>query len=411
MTEKSRYWSPSRTYELILKIGKLDLTPDLISLTIVSSIEMPYQTFMLDLFVDPNDFIREQIYGQTPLKLSINLLATSQYPLETINFELLYLNSNLDIENEVQIAQDVQKDRSRISIVAVPRYAYRTMNNIVNDIYKGATIEEVITSLVEKTGASLEIDTNNTNRERIDQILIPPSTLYKNLLYLNRTWGIYNGIPSITCSYDNVVKIKNITNKMNQAQSFIVYHLAIDQNNTELIEKCNDGKHYYTLRPIRSTYEGSSTMALLGPKMVYIVKPRDRLFHQATIDTVSFAQNYGLISKNNEIFFDQTAIKSDTRVSYMKDHTGYDLSETFIRSNLSKKISNITETELVLERSLKILSLMEVGEPVQINSKMSSSAETMGKYILQHSELSFRKAKDWESSAAIKLIRTNRTLS
>jgi hypothetical protein len=361
MTEKSRYWSPSRTYELILKIGKIDLTPDLISLTIISSVEMPYQTFLMDLFIDAKKFVREKFYGQTPIKLTVNLLATEEHPLESTEFELIYLNTNSEFQNTITNPAESEQDRDSISITAVPKLPYVTMNHIVNNIYQAQKIENVITDLVKATGATLEIDSQGINKETIDQLLIPPSTLYKNLQYLNKTWGIYDGLPSITCSYDNRVKIKNLTNKMKQAQGFTVYQFAIDQDNTKLIEKCNDGKNYYTLRPIKTKYEGNSTIALLGPKLVYLVKPRDRLISQLNIDTIEFAKKYGLISKNNEIFFDNKTIKEEDRITYLKDHTGYDLNQTFINSTRSKSISAITEAQLVLERDLKILSLMDVG--------------------------------------------------
>jgi len=44
MAQKSRYWTPDTTYNIILKVGNIDLTPDLVSLRIITSIDLPRLT-------------------------------------------------------------------------------------------------------------------------------------------------------------------------------------------------------------------------------------------------------------------------------------------------------------------------------------------------------------------------------
>jgi hypothetical protein len=367
----------------------------------------------MTFFVDPNDFITEEIFGQKPIKLVINLLATEKFPQEIIEFDLMYLNSDMEmtIEKQVQVQTNIQKDRTQISISAVPRSAYATMNSIVNSIHAGTTVETAISSMISSVGASIKYDSNGRNSEVIDQILIPPSTLYNTLKYVNRTWGIYDGAPAIYCTYDNVVQIKNMTFKMNQAQTFTLYQMAIDADNESLIEKCNDGKHFYTVNPLITKYEGNSVFALLAPTQIYIVKPRDRLFENIQINLEDFAKTTGLIDKNKTIFFDKQALKSDTRVSIHKDHTGYELDPSFINGNMSLKIAKVTELNATVEQSLKILNLMNVGESVLVTSRTDTQDRLSGKYILKTSEIRFNKSKDWETSAVMNLIRTNRVIN
>jgi len=411
MVDNNTYWSPSRTYEFEVKVGNYDLSNDLISLNIITSVDLPYQTFLMTFFIDPVDFITEEIFGQKPIKLITKLLATEQFPQETINFELMYLNSNMDMQTQIQDPSTQQKDRTQITISAVSRSAYITMNTIVNSIYQGGLVNHAINSIVSSVGASIKYDPNGRNDQTIDQILIPPSTLYKTLKYINRTWGIYNGASAIYCSYDNVVHIKNMTNKMKQAQTFTLYQLATDSDNTETIDKCNDGKNFYTTVPLTTKYEGNSVFALLAPKQIYIVKPRDRLFQNIDVNLEAFSKEYGLISKNNTIFFDKQALKTDTRTSIHKDHTGYEVDSTFINGNMSEKIAGVTELNASVERSMKILNLMNVGECVLVTSKTNEQDRLAGKYILRTSEIRFNKSKDWESSAVMNLIRTNRVIT
>ena len=407
--DKSRYWSPSRTYEFALKVGKKDITNDVWKITILTSIDVPYQTFVIELILDANDIILDKIYGQTPLKLTSTLLATEAYPLESIDFDLMYLSSEMSIDIKVDIAEGKQKDRIPITIIAVARNAYKTMNTFVNEISQGNTVIDIIKSLVSKTDATLKIDTNGQNDIEIDQILVPPSTLYKCLQYINRTFGIFDGMPAIYCSYDNIVHIKNLTNKMKNSQAFTVYQLGLNVDNTETIKKCSDGKNFYTLRDIDTSYKGNSVFAVMAPTMNFIVKPSDRLAHVININLENFSQTYGLISKSNKIFFDKEAISTDSRISVFKDHTGYELSHSFINANITKNISHITETSVAVEQSLRILNLMKVGESVELISATAETTEITGRYILRRSELSFSKSKEWSSSALLTLIRTNRT--
>lgn len=412
VSKETQYYSSNMTFNLILKIGKIDLTPDLMEFSIISSLALPYQSFIVKLFLDPNDIITEKIYGQIPIDVTINLLGTEPFPMESIKFELMYLDSDVNLLEGKGNSDLGEKERIPITIHAVARAAYKTMNTFVNNIYQGSNLQSAILDLVKKAGATLKFDKMGQNVEVIDQILVPPSTLYKNLEYINRTFGLFNGIPAIYCSHDNVVHIKNLTNKMKQAQALTIYQFSTDTKDTiKIIEKCNDGIHYYTLQQLNTKYGGNSVFAFLAPTLVYVVKPNDRLEQKIQIDLEQFTKDYGLISKNDKIFFDKSAMK-DTRKTVLKDHTGYNLSQTFINANRSKSISNITDLTLSVERSIKILNLMSVGESVEITAvKSTTTSEVTGRYILNTSEIKFNKLKDWEASAVLSLMRSNRTLT
>lgn len=409
--DKSRYWEPSRTYEFALKVGKKDITNDVYKLTILTSIDVPYQTFIIELLIDANDLILEEIYGQKPISLTSTLLATEAYPQETIEFELMYLSSEMPLDIKVDVAEGKQKDRVPIKIVTVSRKAYKTMNTFVNEIMQAKTISNIIQTLVSKTDATLKIDSYGQNKSIIDQVLIPPSTLYKTLEYINRTFGIFDGMPAIFCSHDNTVYVKNLTRKMKDSQAFTVYQLGLNTNNDNTIKKCSDGKNFYTIRDIDTSYKGNSVFAVLAPKMKFVVKPRDRLSHNIDINLESFSQDHGLISKSNKIFYDKSAISDKSRITVYKDHTGYDLTKTFINSNISKNVGHITESYVALEQSLRILNLMNVGESVELISSTAETTKVTGRHILRRSELSFSKSRDWSATALLTLIRTNRTSS
>jgi len=364
---------------------------------------------MLQLFYDPNSMILNEIYGQKPIKLIINLLATNRFPLETTIFELMYLESEMELEMQISVPQNIQKDRKPVVITAVPRAAYKTMNYYTNSTYLSKTLNEVISDLVSPTNATLRYDSEGRNNLTIDQLLIPPNTLYKNLWYVDKTWGLFKGVPAIFCSYDNVVHIKNLSKKMNRNQKFTIYQLSLDQDNTEIIEKCTDGKSFYTTENIKTSYKGNTIVALLAPKQRAIVKPSDRLYYMFETTLTDVAKEYGVIAKNDKIHFDDL-LSTESRISTISA-VGYDLDDTFFITSVTQQLANVTDLGIRITGSLHILNLMEVGEPIQVVSKITDKTNILGKYILSTSEIAFDRVKTWETSASLHLIRTNRTLS
>jgi hypothetical protein len=395
---KEKSYTPTRTYEFEVKIGDLDYTADLYKINILTSVDVPYQTFILEFFLDPNDIILEKIYGQTPIKLTSRLFGIDPLlPQEEIVFDLMFIQSDHPMLMLVQNPEEIQKDRAPITITAVARDPFITMNTFVNNVFQGKTVEDAIVNIMGNTNASLKYDQNGKNAEVIDQILVPPSTLYQCIKYLNRTFGIFNGIASIFTLYDN-------------SHKFTFWQLALDADNTKIITKTDDGISFYTKSEIQTGYKGNSVFAVLAPNMKHIVKPGDRLSYTFDTNLEQFSKEYGLVSKSNKIFYDSKAISSK-RVKVYKDHTGYELNKSFINASISQKIANITDMSVRLENSLHLLNLMHVGEAVLFNSKVGSVNDLTGKYILRASELSFQKAKDWESSATLYLSRTNRIIN
>lgn len=426
MVGTKRFWSPTRTYEFEVKIEDLDLTPDLYKISILSSIQVPYQTVILELFISPSDVIIEKLYGQEPIKLSVRFIGdvAENFALEMIKMDLLPITTEIDVPMYDSMGPEVftagYKERKPFTVTAVARQPYKIMNTVVNDVYYGSTVHTAISGLVSKYGTNLttlNYDINNRNGDILDQILIPPTTMYQAIKYLNRTIGIFNGIPAIYCSSDtarpekSIINIKNITKKISSSHKFTIWQLATGTNNRDVIERAGDGKVYYTLTPLKTSYSGSSTFAAIAPTIRYIAKPKDTLFKQFDINLESFSKKYGIISKSNQIFFENKAIDPNTRVLYSKDHSGNDNSQAYINANLSKGISELSTITLTVEQNLMLFNLMEVGEAVQLNSKMTSVKDLTGKYILKASTLDFVRSKDWESQAVLYLIRTNKIIN
>jgi hypothetical protein len=410
---KTRFWTPGRSYDFQLFIKDRDYTPDLQRVSIATSITAPWQTIIFDFFIDANDMILDRIYGQDPIKLNIRLLGSNGIPIEQIELDLMYVDSNYDLIMKSTNPQKDMKDRSKVEVITVCRKPFQTMTTVVNSLYYDSDIQSVINNLVDKrisTGAALNYDGQGGNPEKIDQILIPPTTFHQAIRYLDHYFGVYNGLMGFFCLWDNTIYLKNLTKKPSTSHTFTIHQLTTDAKERDIVTAPADGKTFYTYKNVETSYMGNSIIAVTAPTAKFIVKPKDTLSHTIDIDMNSFATQYGIIAKNKKIFFDNEAIGSNRQRVY-NEHTGYEKTESFINANLSKEIAEMSLIYISLNsKNVSLLNLMHVGESVKFNSKVSDYVQLTGKYILKSSELSFERLREWEVYADLNLIRTNKSL-
>jgi hypothetical protein len=406
--EQTRTYVPSRRYDLQLKIKDKDYTNDLYQLRLVSSLNSPYQIFRMNLFVDPDDIILEKLFGRDPMKLSIKLLGDTEYPLEQIDFNLIYIKGSFQINSRETITSRAsQKERSTLTITSVCTNAFKAITYPVNEVYSNITIKEVLEDLAGKAGVTLKLDSEGINSERIDQLIIPQTTLKKAIDYLDRRFGIFNGAAIYFCSYDNKLYIKNISSKVKMNQSFTVYQLSTDIENQELIKKCIDGKNFYTYSTIDTNYSGNVKLSVEASTERYIMTPKDQLYYVLVKDVKDVSSEYGIIYQNKKIQFNDVF---DNREKTFEDPCAYELTETFAISKISKYVANLSTISIMLERNLPILNLINIGEAVKLNSQVIEFTDLSGKYVLKNSDIGFHKERDWQTTCSLDLIRTNQTL-
>jgi hypothetical protein len=358
--------------------------------------------------MDSNDIILTKLYGQDPIKLSIKLTREQSFVSEQLDFELMMIRNDYSITNKDQLSQNKQIDRTLINIITIPRKPFKTITNHVNNVYLNQTLRQIIQDLCKKSNSTLIYDSDGENTQIIDQVLIPPTTLYKTIQYLDEKFGLYSGASIIFCQYDNKLYIKNLASKMNKNQTFTIYQLALDdKDNSKIISTCSDGKNFYTYAPIKNNYVGNQRFSTISKTTRFIAKPSDKLFTLLENDLQTICQKNGLISKNNNIDFDP---ELSNRITYEINETGYENSNTSIIANISKKISNLSTIIVGIERNLPILQLINVGESVKFNTKIIEHTNLSGKYILKSSDINFQKqGGGWQTTCITNLMRTNQS--
>lgn len=414
MPEKERFLVQTRGYDIQLKIEDLDYTNDIDRIRIVSSINAPYQIIFIDLVLDQNDILAKKLYGQEPLKLRIRYLSRENNygSLDDISFELMQLNDNSAARIKNTLSTETSKELSRVRLITVPRKPLKTISTFVNDVFSGKTIKQIIQELVSKnTNAKLVYDSEDTNDQPIEQLMIPPSTLYRTIKTLDDRYGIFNGASNLGfCQYDNSLQIFNLTKRMTKNQTFTIYHLSTDTKDIkDIVDKCNDGKNFYTLAPMVSMYNGNAVMSKVAKTITYNLKPIDGLYKTFTKDFKSICNSFGVNPKSGlEIFSDPML---DNREVYKITILGEQGTDTFINATNGRQVIGMANLKLELQKNLQVLNLLNIGEPVKVITKTAEYVEISGKYILKSSDILFtRETRDWMSFATINLCRTNKTI-
>jgi hypothetical protein len=407
-----RPFVPSRSYDIQMRIRDKDYSMDLSRVRIVNSLNRPFQTIILDLFIDPRDIILDYIYGQDPIKLSVRYIGESQpqVPKEQLDYTLVHFKSGFTLPMQRTIAgsdrQSDQPDRTNISILTVPEKELFSLSFLVNKIYYASTIEEIMRDLVKESYATLEIDQEDLNTEQLDQVIIPPISLNKAITYLDNTFGFYKGTMGWNFSGDKL-HIYNLTRRMNKATAFTIYQLVSGDDNSDTIEKCNDGKNFYTYELMRTDYSANTRFIYESKRVKFIVKPRDNLYGTINLDLEEVCKDYGLMSKRGVQIFHNPVVD---RTKYHIDHTGYDADDTFAIARTTPLIRNLSTLKFSLERNLRILNLTDVGQPANLNVRVSENINVSGKYIISSSDLVFVRDGEWQAVATVRLMRTNPTL-
>ncbi len=403
-----RPYVPSRSYDIQVRIKNKDFSMDVSRVRIINSLDRPFQMISIDMFVDPRDIILDYIYGQDPIKMSIRYLGQTQpeLPKEQIDYTLVHFKSGFTLPLQRSTSQTDQPDRTNFSIMTIPEKEMSSLSGLVNNIYYAKTLPEIMEDLTKETFSSLEIDQENLNTEPLDQVIIPPVSLNRAIEYLDYTFGFYKGTMGWNFRGDKLY-IYNLNKRMNKANVFIVYQLVSGDDNSKVIEECNDGKRFYTYELMRSDYAANTRFASEARHINYIVKPRDTLYDTVSLDLEEVCKDYGLISKRGTQIFHSPIL---SRSRFHVDHTGYDTDNTFAISSATQPIRNLSTLRFSLERNLRILNLVDVGQPVNLNVKVSENTDASGNYILRSSDLSFNREGEWQAVATIRLMRTNPTL-
>ena len=413
--------APSRTYIMTLKIKGEEYSNDLSSVRISSSLATGYQIVTLTINVTPQTILLNKLYGQDQIILNISLQDHGEFVRESIDLDLMIVNSEFEIPISEIMVTDTQRDRTAYELITVVRQPFEIMTTMINPVmglndgpktvWSGPkTVKELIETIVSEytPQAKLEYDEDGVNEDQILQCCIPPTTLYQSFKYLDDNFGIYNGTPVVFCQYDNTIQVMNLSSRIKKNFLLHVEQLTTSYKPEDIEVNKARKNYFYTSDNLYTNYVGNSKFGVLGKTIKHIVLPSDALSHTITHDLSDICEKYGLVSptKGETAFVNTSAAN---RTKYYIENNGLDYSETFAISKIAKEISDISRLSFAIERNLQIEKLLQIGCVVKLKTKTLEHTEIQGNYILFSSDIVWRKTTDWITVGKLELIRTNKT--
>jgi len=149
----------------------------------------------------------------------------------------------------------------------------------------------------------------------------------------------------------------------------------------------------------------------MAQNIKYVVNPKDTLYHIVEHTVDDLCKNSAAVYQSRKD--NQLALNIDENVSRTQVnsyHIGYEKSTVWAVARDARKLVALANIGINIEKNLKILNLMNVGEPVKVVTKTLEYVDLSGKYILKSSEINLNRGKDWQSTARVNLMRTNKTI-
>jgi len=404
---------PFYDYELSLIIKGKQYINYTEGVKIVSSLTTGFQIFQIRINMDPFDLSKEDPMRGEKIKLQIinkgeggTLQKKWDFDLQCIRVDSVFPTT------KIRIVDGHEKVRSPVVIVAICEKPLKAMTTIINKIYVNQTPKQIIEDVVSQSGASLQMDSDSVNNGNIKQCLIPPTTVYKTIRLIDDNYGIFDGSSNLGfCQYDNKLYIQNITAKIKKNQTFTIYQMASDADNTEIVKKSIESEAvFYTYGNVIPNYSGVTKALAMAPVNYYIVHPFDDLYDKIKKDVTSLYSSHGLISKNSSY----KDYKYDKRERYIHRHSGFEHDETFMNARIGRKLAGIASILVPIEKSMHIMNLLKVGECVKFVHATDMFKELSGKYVLKSSDLTIEKVKnlsrgsnEWVGTCKLTLMRSN----
>ena len=241
------------------------------------------------------------------------------------------------------------------------------------------------------------------------QCCVPPTTLYKTIKELDKNFGLYAGVPAVFCQYNNVLQIMNLSSRIKKNYTIFIEHLTHQSKEEDITKSMKDKKYFYTYDNLSTRYVGNSKFGVIGKTIKHIVLPSDQLSYTIEQNLSDICKTYGIVGQTKgEVSYINTSVSNRTK--YYIDNNGFETSKVFAISNLSKKISDISRLSFSIERNLAIENLIKIGHCVKLQTKTQEHIDISGKYILFSSYINWNKQAEWQTTAKLELIRTNKTI-
>lgn len=415
-------------YSIICKINhedeEIDLSQNLMAISIISSINSPYQTVITSFLMDSKILVRKDIFGKGDISLEIQLMTEGVIPTENVKLELVSIRQDepLSIKEPSEIGVSVQDTLTVVNVIKNPYIQMSTNVNKLFDESSQLTPIEFVESLIEDflPDMNTNIITTNNNTEKAFQFVVHPMNFMDAVRYIDGSnmdltekfgpgIGIFNGPMFFTNRFEidgtDTFCLWDLGAMMGGDIEYTVYQLALGADDSDIMEKAGvENNTFYTRNDIDHIYRGNQDIIANSYTNKFLSKPSTKLYESVELSMDEVFENSvkdGGDLDINEVMKDIYSHRNILEV-------GLETSNVPYMSRLTRKISSLSEIEIHIDRNLSIEKLSRVGVPIQFVPRVVDYVNIGGRYIVNSSRIDFNRESDsWVCRARIRSARAN----
>lgn len=402
----------------------IDLSQNLMSVTIISSINAPYQTVITSFLIDSKILVRKNIFGKGDMVLEIQLMTEGVTPTESTKLELVTIRQDapLSMKDPGELGIEVQDVLTVVNVVKSPYIQMSTMVNKLFDESHQKTPIEMIESVVTDflPDINTNIITDNSNTERIYQYIVHPMNFIDAVKYIDGSdmeivekygpgVGIFNGPLFFTDRFEidgtDTFCMWDLSYMMSGDIEYTVYQLALGGDDTDIMEKAGvENDVFYTRNDISHIYRGNQDIITNNYTNKFLSKPSNELYEQIELSMDEVFNNS--VKSGGEININESLKDNYCHKNILE--VGLETSNAPYMARMSRKISSLSEIEIYMDRNLSIEKLSRVGIPIEFIPRTADYVDIGGRYIVNSSRINFSRETDsWVCRTRIRSARAN----
>jgi len=404
--------------------GDVDLTSNLVSVSIISSVNAPYQSVITSFIVDSQILVRKDLFGKYDMSLEIQLMTEEVAPTESFKLELITVRQDVPMSLKSMSEQGVQAQEI-LTVVNVVKNPYIQMSTTVNRLFDEShrktpieMVQDVVTNFLPDTNTN--IITNNNNTERIFQFIIPSMTFIDAIKYIDGSdpnivekygpgVGIFNGPMFFTNRFEldgsNTFCLWDLGKISSGSVEYKVYQLSLGGKDNEIMEEAGVKEDiFYTRNSVNHIYRGNQDIIYHNYINKFVSKPSNNLYEIVDVSMEDIFENSvhdGGDLNINEVLENVYTYRTIGEV-------GLETSDSPYVARLSRKISSLSEIEIYIDRNLALNKLSRVGIPLEFIPQSEDYVDIGGRYVVNSSKINFtREADAWVCKVRIRSARGN----
>jgi len=391
------------SYDIEFKIGSEDYTKGVFKVQLGSSLDMIFGLVTIGFQCTTREANKNKLFGQKDISLKITQTTLDRTPLQELDLNLISLKINWADDNsdsDEYTKEEAQQYKPRkIYMICVQKEAFLAQYTLVNKLFQSGSkiipIDAVKQLAIDNLTIEKSISEENSNKDIIPQMIIPPTSFINAFRYIDSKYPIYNGSPLICFVqfYNSTLTIwdlrKKFTDKADYKIKFITKGSKDDTDIKESPGNYSDVPVFYTTDRIKRAFDSNKKTTVSFYNNSFITKPRNKISNYIETTAEKVFNSDGLTKPESNILINDS-LKKLRRVNSEIITSQY--SDILPRRMISSQISSSFDITFTIEGpNYPFLRLTEIGGGIDIESNDEIYKQYLGRYVTKKNVLSFER--------------------